>query len=358
MMKKYLLSLVTIILTVTMLATSASAAPRDEAEPGEAYNIVYYEEFNYPNTTGNAEVAKLLGWKELSKSAKNAVTNPTASYAIRDGQLYVVNNKSGAADSYIKILDDAHMMSTWLSDYTVQFDVTLTAAGNNSRYIAILTDYKDSTAGFYHSFHLRINGSANSQARMSGKWSNFDAPGDYYAADQDDTDGTSSIAKKILGKDFDGSQVLKDVSLTIRIVCEKLDVGPRVYIRNNTDGGHFVLVSRAGGEEFSNGAWRKTGGMSLVLKAGGAVTGYVDNILVYKGDGEPCWEEIKVPETTEAPETTAEPETEPVTEPITEPVTEPVTAPIPEETGCASALTASGAIITAIAAAFVLRKRK
>ena len=98
--------------------------------------------------------------------------------------------------------------------------------------------------------------------------------------------------------------------------------------------------------------------MSLVLKAGGAVTGYVDNILVYKGDGEPCWEEIKVPETTEAPETTAEPETEPVTEPITEPVTAPITDPIPEETGCASALTASGAIITAIAAAFVLRKRK
>ena len=68
MMKKYLLSLVTIILTVTMLATSASAAPRDEAEPGEAYNIVYYEEFNYPNTTGNAEVAKLLGVSQMQVS--------------------------------------------------------------------------------------------------------------------------------------------------------------------------------------------------------------------------------------------------------------------------------------------------
>lgn len=356
-MKKNLLNFITLILTAIMLTTAASAAPRDEAEPGEAYNVVYYEEFNYENTSGNAAVAKLLGWKELSKSAKNAVTNPTASYSIKDGRLYVENNKSGAADSYIKILDDVHMQSTWLGDYTVQFDVTLTSAGNNSRYIAILTDYKDSTAGYYHSFHLRINGSANNQARMNGRWSNFDAAGDYFAADQDDSDGTSTIAKKIMRRDYDGSEVLKNVDLTIRIVCEKLDVGPRVYIRNNTDGGHFVLVSRAGGEEFSNGAWRKTGGMSLVLKAGGAINGYVDNIVVYKGTGEPVWEEITLPETTSEPETTASPETSaPETEPVTEPITE--TIPAPEEKGCASAFTASGALLLAIAASAVRKKRE
>ena len=353
-MKKALFSIITLILTASMLATAASAAPRDEAEPGEAYNVVYYEEFNYENTAGNPAVAKLLGWSELSKSAKTAVTDPTAAYAIKDGKLWVTNNKSGAADSYIKILDERQMFSTWMSDYTVQFDVTLTSAGNNSRYIAILTDYKDSTAGYYHSFHLRINGSANSQARMNGRWSNFDAPGEYYAADQDDTDGTSSISKKIMRRDFDGSQVLRNVDLTVRIVCEKYDVGPRVYVRNNTDGGHFVLVSRAGGEEFSNGAWRQTGGKALVLKVGGAVNGCVDNIVVYKGSGEPCWEEIKLPETTEAPETTAAPETEPETEPVTEHVTEPA----PEEKGCTSAVTASGAITVAIAAAFVFKKRQ
>lgn len=356
-MKKTLLCILTVILALSVISPTAFAAPRDEAEPGEAFNVIYYEEFNYENKKGNAAIEKLLGWKILSKSAKNAVTESTATYSIVDGRLYVENNKSGGVDSYIKILDDVHMMSTWMSDYTVQYDVTLTSPGDTSRYIALLTDYKDDTKGTYHSFHLRINGSANNQARMSGKWSTFDAPGDYYAADQDDKDGTSTIAKKITGKDFNGSSLLKDLDLTVKIVCEKLDAGPRVYIRNNSAGGDFVLVSRAGGDESpTSGAYRKTGGMSLVLKAGGKINGYIDNIVVYKGTGEPCWEEIRLPETTEAPETTAEPETEPITEPETESVTEPVTEPVPEENGCASF--ASASLLTFLAAAFVILKKR
>lgn len=353
-MKKKIFSIIIMILTASVLLSAVSAAPRDEAEPGKAYNVVYYEEFNYENTTGNAKIEKLLGWKILSKSDKNAVTDPTATYSIKDGRLYIENNKVNGKDSYIKILDDVHMMSTWMSDYTLQYDVTLTSNGDTSRYLAILTDYKDSTAGFYHSFHLRINGSANNQARMNGTWSTFDAPGDYYAADQDDSDGTSSIAKKITGKNFNGNSLLKDLDLTVRIVCEKLDIGPRVYIRNNSAGGDFVLVSRAGGDIPTSSSYRKTGGMSLVLKAGGKINGYIDNIVVYKGTGEPCWEEIKLPETTEAPETTAAPETEPVTEPTTDPVTEPIT----EENGCSATVGSSGILTLAIAAAFVMLKRK
>ncbi len=352
-MKKTLLCILTVILALSVISPTASAAPRDEAEPGEAYNVIYYEEFNYENTTGNAKIEKLLGWKILSKSAKNAVTDPTATYSIKDGRLYIENNKANGKDSYIKILDDVHMMSTWLSDYTLQYDVTLTSNGDTSRYLAILTDYKDSTAGFYHSFHLRINGSANNQARMNGTWSTFDAPGNYYAADQDDSDGTSTIAKKILGRDFNGNSLLKDIDLTVRIVCEKLDIGPRVYIRNNTADGDFVLVSRAGGDTPTSTAYRKTGGMSLVLKAGGKINGYIDNIVVYKGTGEPCWEEIKLPETTEAPETTVAPETEPTTEPTTDLVTEPT----PEESGCSSVI-GGASIAILLAAAVVLKKRR
>lgn len=351
---KNLFSFLTILLVAVMLITAASAAPRDEAEPGEAYNIIYYEEFNYENTIGNDKVAALLGWKELSKTAKNAVTDPTASYSIKDGKLYVENNKSGGVDSYIMILDDTKMMSTWMGDYTVQFDVTLTSAGNNSRYIALLTDYEESTKGYYHSFHLRINGSANNQARINGGWVTFDAAGEYFAADTDDTDGTMTIAKEIVRRDYDGSQVLKDINLTIRIVNEKYDVGPRVYIRNNTDGGHFALVSRA--EPGVAGVWQITGGKAIVLKAGGAVNGYVDNIVVYKGTGEPVWEEIKLPETTAEPETTTAPETS--APELTEKVTES-TPELPEgeqTSGCASVVGTSGAILIAIAAAFVMKK--
>lgn len=350
-MKKVLFGIMSCFLVISSVFT-VSAAPRDEAKPGEAYNVVYYEEFNYENRSGNAIIEKLLGWDILKKSEKNAPTEPSATYSIKDGKLYINNDKSNGVDSYIKILDDVHMMGTWMHDYTVQFDLKLTSAGDHQRYIAILTDYKDSTSGYYHSFHLRMNGSANNQARMNGKWSTFDAPGDYYAADQNDSDGTSTIAKKILGKDYVGGMALKDIDLTIRIVCEKLDIGPRVYIRNNTAGGDFVLVSRAGGDTPTSTAYRQTGGKSIVLKAGGKVNGYVDNIVVYKGTGEPCWEEIKLPETTEAPETTAAPETEPVTEPMTDPITDPVT----EESGCGGF--AACATLAVIACGFCVIKRK
>lgn len=353
-MKKNLFSLVTLILTAILLTTTAFAAPRDEAEPGEAYNIIYYEEFNYENTAGNDAVAKLLGWKILSKADKTSVAGNTASYSIKDGRLYIENNKSGATDSYIMVLDDNRMVSAWMHDYTVQFDVTLTSAGDNSRYIALLTDYKESTSGFYNSFHLRINGSANNQARHSSDWLTYDAPGDYYAADADDTDGTSTISKKLLGKDYDGSQVLKNISLTIRVVNDEYDIGPRVYVRNNTSGGDFVLVSMADPEGSQvHGLWRNIGGKAIVLKAGGKINGYVDNILVYTGTGEPVWEEIKLPETTAEPETTAAPVTEaPETEPAVETLIEE------PESGCASMIGASGGVIIAIAAAVVWKKRK
>ncbi len=349
-MKKKVFGLISFVLTAISLMTSAVASPRDEAEPGEVYNIIYYEEFDYENTSGNDAVAKLLGWKLLSLNDKTAITNNTASYSIKDGRLYVNNNRSGASDSYIMVCTDTRMAGGWMYDYTVQFDVTLTSAGNNSRYIALLTDYKESTKGDYHSFHLRINGSANNQARIGGTWITFDAPGDFYAADADDSDGTSTIAKKILGKDYDGNQILKNIDLTIRIVNEKYNAGPYVYVRNNTDGGDFVLVSRA--EPGTTGVWQTTGGKAVVLKAGGAVDGYVDNIVIYKGTGEPVWEEIKAPETTAEPETTEAPET---SAPVTEPA--PETSAEEPGSGCAAAIGASGIVIIAIAAA-VLKKRR
>lgn len=355
---KKLFSIFTFILTAIIFTTSSFAAPRDEAEPGEAYNIIYYEEFNYDNTQGNDAVLKLLGWSALSKSAKTAVTDPTAKLSIVNGKLYVNNHISGGKDSYFMILNDTKMLGAWQTDYTVQFDVLLTSSGDNSRYIALLTDYDESTKGYYHSFHLRINGSANNQARINSNWTTFDAPGKYYAADQDDTDGTSTIAKKLLGKDFDGSALLKNVSLTIRVVSEKMDIGPRVYIRNNSAGGDFVLVSRAGGVEESDitsGAYRQTGGKAIVLKAGGTINGYVDNIVVYLGNGEPVWEEIKMPETTAEPETTVAPKTT-APETTASPETEPESPA--EDVGCASTVSASAIVIFASAAAFVMKKRR
>ena len=187
---KRLFTFLTLVFTAISLITSTAAAPRDEAEPGVGYNIIYYEEFNYDNNGNTAAILKQLGWTALSKTNKTAVTDPTAKLSIIDGRLYVENNKSGGKDSYFMILDDSKMFGAWQGDYTLQFDVSLSSAGDAARYIALLTDYKQDVKGTYHSFHLRINGSANSQARMNGKWWNFDSAGPYFAADQDDTDGT------------------------------------------------------------------------------------------------------------------------------------------------------------------------
>ena len=349
------------ILTIIIISTPALAAPRDEAEPGEAYNIIYYEEFNYDNTADTDSVLKLLGWTALSKANKTAINDPTANLAIVNGKLYVKNHISGGKDSYFMILNERSMTAPWMKDYTVQFDVTLTSSGDNLRYIALLTDYAESTKGYYHSFHLRINGSANNQARINSTWSTFDAPGKYYAADQDDSDGTSSIAKKVLGKDFDGTPLLKNVSLTVRIVNEKMDIGPRVYIRNNSAGGDFVLVSRAGGvdeSDITSGAYKQTGGKAIVLKAGGTINGYVDNIVVYRGCGEPVWDEIKTPETTAESETSALPETSPTTEDTSVPdatSSSEAEAP-PKQSGCASALPASAVFIAALAGLVMMRR--
>ncbi len=135
-----------------------------------------------------------------------------------------------------------------------------------------------------------------------------------------------------------------------------MDIGPRVYIRNNSAGGDFVLVSRAGGVEESDitsGAYRQTGGKAIVLKAGGTINGFVDNIVVYLGNGEPVWEEIKIPETTAEPETTTAPETA-----APETASAPETEPMPESEGCASTVSASAIVLIAVGAAFVMRKRR
>ncbi|MBQ2241876.1 MAG: hypothetical protein II319_07040, partial [Clostridia bacterium] len=86
---KKLFKAFTFILVSILLVTSASAAPRDEAEPGIGYNIIYYEEFNYDNNGNTAAILKQLGWTALSKTNKTAVTDPTAKLSIIDGRLYV-----------------------------------------------------------------------------------------------------------------------------------------------------------------------------------------------------------------------------------------------------------------------------
>lgn len=287
------------ILLVILAFSPAAFAVDADAEGKSEINIIYKEDFSSAEGLSGSDLMTALGWEILSKDAKTAVRNNTAKYSVTDGRLYVNNNEGvNGGDSYVRILGDEIMRPYAAGDYTVQYDLTLISCADNARYIAVLHEYRESTKGDYLSFHLRANGSGNNQARVAGNWTNFDVEGsNYYAPDQDDSDGTSTIVQKICGKKYNGGGLLLGVDLTIRLKCAASAPGPEVWIRNNSAGGDFIKVSEPAAEAGAAQYWRSDSlpQYNIVLKPGGAVDGFVDNILVFAGVGEPVF--------TDAPET-------------------------------------------------------
>lgn len=281
-----------LLLAVFPAAATETAAPTDS---GKKKNIIYMEDFSSAGegTEGDA-LMNALGWTVLAKDNGSAPKNNTAKYSIRDGRLFV-NNYNGVSggDSYVRILPSAQMRDAALGDYTVQYDLEYAAASEASRYIAVLHEYSESTNGYYNSFHLRVNASGNNECRFNGDWFKYDVAGPYWAEDTDDSDGTSTIARKILSRNYTGGAMLIGVNLTIRIKCSADAAGPEVWIRNNSLGGDFVKVSEASVSGTAANYWRSNSltGHSVVLKTGGAADGYIDNILIYSGTDEPRFED-------------------------------------------------------------------
>ncbi|MCQ2427880.1 MAG: hypothetical protein MJ137_05705 [Clostridia bacterium] len=246
--------------------------------------LIYYEGFNsYQENASSTSVLNMLGWKTDS-TVNGAYHNNTSTYSIvtKNGskQLYIKNNTTDGADSYVIVLSAAEFGKYHESNYTYQYDMIYDDASAADRYIALVSDYNGS---FYNSFHVRNRGNGNNQAHSYGSWITYDQSGTYYAANTN----ANSMVTRILGKSYNSSvQAFKGISISVRVAVD-WENGSKCYVRVNTEGypgsGKWTLVSVGRpGSPFTPG---ESGG-AIVLKTGGKQNGWIDNILIWKGTGE------------------------------------------------------------------------
>ena len=255
--------------------------------------LIYYENFDGIATTysGDSLIAK-LGWKKPNK-AGGVSSNATAVLSLKSlnggKALYVTNYASGndGSDSYFSIISGDKFKYFADHAYTVQYDLKYTDASKADRYINIITDFGGT---YYNSFHLRNGGYGHNQYYLAGKWYNFEDAA--YSAKSSSTSKTSktTVAYKLLGKYYDGTQLLSGIDLSVRCVYEP-ERGASMYVRINDAGypasGKWVAVSAV--KEGAKGSVLPTsefGGGAVMLKVGGKQNGYVDNIAVWLGTGE------------------------------------------------------------------------
>ncbi len=254
----------------------------------EGQRLIFHEDFEGETLSENSdEVLASLGWTKDTKS-NGAYNNNTTQYSLveKNGskQLYLQNNKSGGTDSYLFMLTSAQMGKYHEKNYTYQYDVTYESSSDNDRYIVVVSEYNGS---FYNSFHLRHSGKAHNQCHVDGSWLTYDAEGEYFAAATNST----SIPNKLFGVNYSSSTpLLNDISVSVRYVVD-WENGNSVYLRINDEvyanGGKWILVSKANDKANGNSKFTPdAGGAALVLKTGGKMTGYIDNITVWEGTGE------------------------------------------------------------------------
>ncbi len=270
-------------------ATEAPEIPVPTIQDGI---MVFHQDFDtFPNTTGNDEVAKLLGWQIRNKDNGTlptgepdaALTDNTTVYSIEDGKLKLVNNTDDGKDSYFKMVGDDYMKPAAVGNYTIQYDLRYIESSKPDRYICILANYNGYDT--YNSFHLRASAYANNQVRFIGSWYTYDVAGDFYAAGND-TDKGSSIGNKLWGLTYDKNEApLMGKDITVRY--QATPEGPVVWLRDNGAANpEFVCISKPDASGTASGYWGLIENYALCLKTGGKMNGYVDNISVWTGLGD------------------------------------------------------------------------
>ncbi len=256
--------------------------PAPSSDPTAKGTLWFYEDFEDVALSNNTTtVVSSLGWEILNKS-DGAPANSTASYRIVDHngsrRLYIENFADGlaSADSYLQILSTKQFNYLHRESYTYQYDLIYADATSNSRYIVLLSEYNGS---FYNSMHVRNSGYGNNECYTSGGFKQYDG--------NVSTKNSGSIAEKVLGKAYNGDQLFKGVSLSVRYVVD-WENGNKIYVRNNSSAnGEWVLVSQYDSTKSGASYWNpNAGGAGIVLKTGGAQNGYVDNILIWAGTGD------------------------------------------------------------------------
>ncbi len=274
--------------TADNVTDAETQAPEGESVIEDG-TLLYYENFDSRASAENTDKTMYrLSWRILDTKS-GALTNPSAILSIReygDGKaLYINNNKTGAVDSYYRILPEGQMGYFHQRNYTVQYDLEYESASETSRYINIVTGY---TGKKFMSFHFRNGGRGNNELRLSnGSWKRLDLPG----SDAADSTGEGSIVAKLLGKPYDSkTEAFKNIPVSVRYVVE-WENGVSVYMRtvskDTASGGKWVLVSKASDESVGQPHFDPYNFTATVaLKVGGAQDGYIDNIKIWTGTGE------------------------------------------------------------------------
>ncbi len=250
----------------------------------EGQRLIYYEDFErFDMSFGTARLFKELGWQIDNTYSKNSATIEIAEIE-NSNQLFIMNYGEKNVDSYFLLLSAEQFGKYHEKNYTYQYDVRYKISSNPQRYITVLSEYN---SDFFTSFHLRMNGMANHEYYTYQGWRSYDRGSEYDACATDE----NSIVSKLLGKQFDKNETtLRDLSISIRYVVD-WDNGNSVYLRLNDEGfentGKWILVSKSTNADDAT-AYRhpeKTGA-GIVLKAGGSINGYIDNITIWEGTGE------------------------------------------------------------------------
>ncbi len=266
--------------------TDPVTPPDNVDDPTADGTLWYYEDFeDYELTNDSSRTAALLGWTYNESTDVLLATN-TAEYRIADyngsRQFYIKNYISGksAKDSFIVFLDK-QLRYLHNTSYTYQYDLTYTEATNNSRYIVLVSEYKND-GGFYNSGHIRIGGYGNNEC-YAGSWKQYDTK-------IDKNRDVGSVSDKLLGKTGNNTNVFENVSISIRYVVD-WENGNKIYGRvndkNSYSKGEWVLLSEFDPTQSGKDFWDPAaGGYALAFKTGGQVNGYIDNITVWAGTGE------------------------------------------------------------------------
>ncbi len=259
--------------TTTRPVTPSSPSPLKDG------TLWYYEDFESESLgTNTASVIKALGWSYTSGTSSN-----TAKFAITDyngsRQLKITNFENGKAgkDSYATLLPN-QLGYLHTLNYTYQYDVNYADSSDAGRYIVMISEYNGSN--FYNSGHIRNGGYGNHECYAS-KWTKYDAA--------IPSQGDTSIANKLLGRAV-GKDALKGVSISIRYSVNWSE-GHNIYIRVNTAGypgsGKWTQVGKFdAAQDAAPYLDPNAGGVGIGLKVGGGQNGYIDNIMIWCGNGE------------------------------------------------------------------------
>lgn len=303
MMKRKSIIYLTVVLTL-ILCLGLPAVPTHalEIKPPDEGMLIYSQDFDdWGNTDWQDAPPVALGMSRLTVAEDGVYSESDALFALRDGRLFfdnydasnetVTHGGTRGADGYyaFDLLNNEYMMHAMWGNYTLQYDICYTNAENATRYAAIITELGENGRA-YNTFHLRINGRGNHQCHFFSTWKNYSAydPAtdlNPMAIAADGSEGTP-IVRKLLGESaaFDEEQMsFLNIPLTIRQVWDP-EMGHSVWMKT-ADMTDFVKVAEpsihADGPMYVG--WE---GYAVALKLGGAVEGYIDNILLWYGDGD------------------------------------------------------------------------